>query len=90
MEKKRIKKKIGVGSILKAKVGELEDNTREERISRIRKDVVEFFQAVVGKKKISVQLKYLKKEDISSCLIVCLFSKYEVDMDDPISNLPEK
>ena len=50
-KKKRIKTKIGVGSVVKAKVGELEKITREGRIRRMRKDVVGCVQDVVGKNK---------------------------------------
>ena len=41
--KKQIKKKIRVGSVVKAKVGDLEKITREGRSSNMRKDVVVFF-----------------------------------------------
>ena len=49
-EKKRIRKKIGVGSALKSKVGDIEENTREGRIRSMRKEVVVCVQAVVEKK----------------------------------------
>ena len=39
-EKKRIKPKIGVGSLVKAKARKMEENTREGRSGRMRKDVV--------------------------------------------------
>ena len=38
--KNQNKTKIGVGSVVKAKVGELEKITREERIMRMSKEVV--------------------------------------------------
>ena len=38
--KKQNKTKIGVGSVVKTKVGDLENITREGRIRRLRKDVV--------------------------------------------------
>ena len=50
MEKKWIKKKIGVGYVVMAKVGEMEENTREGRISSMRKDVVLCVQNIVGGK----------------------------------------
>ena len=50
-EKKLIKKKIGVGSVAKAEVGDIEDNKREGRMSMVRKEVVGCFQYVVGKKR---------------------------------------
>ena len=54
-EKKRIKTEIGVGSLVKAKVGKMEKNTREGGIGRMRKEVVGCVQSVVGKKKILVK-----------------------------------
>ena len=47
MEKKRIKKQIGVGSVVMTKVGEMEENTREGRIRRMRKELMGCVQAVV-------------------------------------------
>ena len=54
-EKKRIKTKIGLGSNVKAKVGEMERNTREGRIRRKRKEVTGCVQVVVDNKKLLVQ-----------------------------------
>ena len=53
-EKKRIKTKIKVGSLVKSKVRKMGENTREGRSRGIRKDVVVFFQDIVGKKKFLV------------------------------------
>ena len=44
--------KIGMGSVVKAKVGEMEENKREVRIRIIRKEMVVCVQAVVGKKNV--------------------------------------
>ena len=60
--RKQNKTKIGVGSIVKAKVGELEEITREGRSRRMRKYVVGFFQAFVGKKDSLVQFEYGQKK----------------------------
>ena len=92
MEKKRIKKQIGVGSVVKAKVGEMEENTREGRIRRMRKELMGCVQAVVGKKKLLVQFKKLQKKEMIYCSIVYVCSREEIclEMDDPISNLAEK
>ena len=49
--KKHTKTKIGVGSVIKAKVRELENITREGRQRRMRKEVVVCVQSVLGKKK---------------------------------------
>ena len=57
MEKKRIKKKIGVVSILKAKVGEMGDITREGRIIRMKKEVMGCVHAVAGNEKFLVQFE---------------------------------
>ena len=56
-EKKQNKTRIGVGSVVKAKVGEMEDNTREERSRRVSKEVVGCVQSVVGKKILLVQFE---------------------------------
>ena len=45
---KQTKTKIGVGSVVKAKVGELEKITRERRSRRMRKEVVGCVHRVVG------------------------------------------
>ena len=47
-------------------------------------------QIVVGKKKFLVQFEDRQKKEIGSSLLVFLSSKEEVDMDEPISHLPEK
>ena len=39
-DKKRFKTKIRVGSVMKAKVGDVEDKTRHGRTRRTRKEVV--------------------------------------------------
>ena len=79
-----------MGSVVKAKVGELQKITREGRSRRIRKEVVWFIQSVVGKKNFLVIFKYGQKKDISYFLLVYLSSKGEVDMEEPISHLPKK
>ena len=48
-ENKRVKTKIRVGSVVKSKVGEMEDNTREGGIGGNRIEEVGCVQAVVGK-----------------------------------------
>ena len=89
MEKKRNKTNIGVGSVVKAKVGEAEENTREGRIRRMRKDLMGCFQDVMGEKKLLAQLKKNQKKEMISCSIVYVCSREEIclEMDDPISNL---
>ena len=88
--KKQTKTKIGVGFVVKAKVGELENITREGINGRTRKEVVGYVQSMVGKKNFLVQFEDGQKKEISYYLLVFLSSKEEVDMDDPISHLPEK
>ena len=46
--------------------------------------------SVVGKNKFLIQFEDGQKKDISSSLLVFLISKEEVEMDEPISHLPEK
>ena len=87
--KKHTKTNIGVGSIVKAKVGELENITREGRIRSMSKEVVGCFQSVVGENKFFVQFKDGKKKEISPSLLVFLSSKEEVEMDEPLYNSPK-
>ena len=87
---KQTKTKIGVGSVVKAKVGELEKITRKGRSRRMRKEVVVCVQSLVGKKKFLVQFEDGQKKEISYYLLVFLSSKKEVEMDEPISHLLEK
>ena len=56
------KTKIGVGSVVKAKVGELENITREGRSRRMRKEVVGCVQRVVGKNKLLFLFEYGQKK----------------------------
>ena len=60
--KKQTKTKIGVGSVVKANVGELENITRERRSRRIRKEVVIFVHSMVGKKKFLFQFENGQKK----------------------------
>ena len=82
-EKKRIKTKIGVGSVVNAKVGDTEGNTRKGRIRSTVKYVVGCVQYMAGKKKLLVQFEYGKRKQIGSSLLHGLCSKQEVDMDKP-------
>ena len=88
--KKQTKTKIRVGSVVKAKVGELEKITREVRIRRMEKDVVGCVHSVVGKNNFLVQFEDGQKKEISSSLLVFLSPKEEVEMDETISHSPEK
>ena len=71
-EKRRIKSKIGVGSIVKENSRKMEENTPEGRIRRMRKEVVGCVHDMVGKKKLLVQFEYGQKKEISSSLLVFL------------------
>ena len=55
--KNQNKTNIGIWSVVKAKVGELEKTTREGRSRRSRKEVVRYVQYVAGKRKFLVQFK---------------------------------
>ena len=50
--------RIGLGSVVKANAGELENITRKEKIRRMRKEVVVFFHIVVGNKNLLIKFKY--------------------------------
>ena len=86
---KQTKTKIGVGSVVKSKVRELEKITREGRRRRMRKEFVVCFHSVVGKKKFLVLFEDGQKKDIGYSLLVYLSSKLEVEMEEPISHLPK-
>ena len=88
--KKQTKTKIGVGSVVKTKVGELGNITREGRIRIMIKEVVGCVQSVLEKNMLLVQFKYWQKKEISFSLLVFLSSKEEVDMDEEISHSTEK
>ena len=84
--KNRIKTKIGVGSIVKAKVRGIEDNSRKKRTRRTMNNVVGFVQSVVGNDIFLVQFVYGQKKYIRSSSILFLSSKEGVYMDEPLSN----
>ena len=84
------KTKIEVGAVVKSKVGELENITREVRSIRMKKEVVGCVQSVVGRKNFLVQFEDVQKKEIIFSSLVFLSLKEEVDMDEPISHLPEK
>ena len=73
--KKQNKTKIGLWSVVKAKVVDLEKITREGKIRSIRKKLVGCLQTVEGKKKFLLQFEYGKNKYISSSLLVFLSSK---------------
>ena len=52
------KTKLGLGSVVKAKVGELEKITRKRRIIGTRKEVVGCVHIVFGKNKFLVLFEY--------------------------------
>ena len=88
--KKYTKTKIGVGSVVKANVGELENITREGRNKRMRKKVVLCVHSVVGNKDYLVQFEDGHKKEISFSSLVFLSPKEEVDMEEAISHSPKK
>ena len=72
-------------------MGEMEEKTREGRSNRMTKDVVVFFQDVLGKNNFLVQFEDGQKRDISASLLPSVCSKEEVgqEVDDTISDLPK-
>ena len=76
--KKQTKKKIWVGSVVKAKVGELEKTPREGRRRSMEKEVVGCVQDVTGNKNFLVQFEDGQKKEISSSLLMFLSPKEEV------------
>ena len=54
--------------------------------------MVGYVYYVIGKKKFLIQLKYVQKRGMSSCLLSYLFSNDEVvkEVDEPMYDLPLK
>ena len=68
----------------------MEKIAREGRSRRMRKEVVGCVQSVVGMNNFLIQFKDGQKKEISSSLLVFSSPKEDVEMDEPISHLPEK
>ena len=68
----------------------MEENTRKGISRRIRTEVLGCVHPVEGNNILLLQLEYGMNKDMSSCLLVFLCSKEEVDMDEPLSNSTEK
>ena len=79
-----------MGSVVKAKVGELEKITREGRSRRISKEGVGCVQSGWGKTKLLVQCEDGQKKEISSSSLVFLSLKEDIEMDEAISHSPKK
>ena len=73
-----------MGGCLEIAVENIEENTRERRITNMWKEVTGRVQAVVGKQRFLVQFEDGYKKKISSSLLVFLCSKEEVGMDEPL------
>ena len=84
------KTKIGIGSAVKMKVGEMGEYKREEIGRRTREKVVEYVHTVVGKKILIFKFKYGKNKEIDSYLLSYLSSKEEFCQEayDTISDPP--
>ena len=86
---KQTKTKIVGGSVVKAKVGELEKITRKGRSRRMRKEVVGCAQSAVDKNKFLVLFEDGQKKEIGSCSLAYLNDKEEVEMEESITLFPE-
>ena len=82
------KTKIGVGSVVKAKVGELEKITMEGRSRMTRNEVVGCVHRVVGNNKLLFLFEGGKKKEIGSCSLVHLSEKEEVEMEESVTLFP--
>ena len=79
-------------SLIKEKVGNIEEKTREGISRSTRKDVVGCVQCVVSKKRFLVQFEYGKKKYMSAYSLSYLCKKEEVgqEEDDNKSDHPKK
>ena len=59
-----------MGSVVKAKVGDMEEKMRVEGTRRIMKEVLVCVKSVMGKNKFSVKFKYGQKKEMRSCSIL--------------------
>ena len=87
--KNHINTEIGMGSVVKAKVVELEDIIMEGISSRMRGNVVDCVHSVVGKT-LLVQLEDEQKKEIDYDFLVFLISKEEVEIYEAFSHFPKK
>ena len=67
-----------MGSLIKSKVREMEDNKKERITRRTRKEVVGYVHDMVGKKKFLIQFENGQKKEMISCSLVFLCLKKEV------------
>ena len=79
-----------MGYVVKAKVGETEENKREGRSRMLRKDVLGCVQSVVGKTRFLFKLIDIQKKYMSSSLLVFFILKEEFGRDEPLLNSHEK
>ena len=89
---KQGKMKIIFGLVVRAKVGEMDEKTREGGSIRMMKEVVGCAQTVVGKKKFCIQFKDDKYKYMSTGQLMMVLGEEEVDKvgDKSISNIPKK
>ena len=66
---------LGLGSIVKAKVEEIEENTRDRIIKSTRKEVMGCVQAAMEKNILLVQFGDVQRKEMISILLVFLSSK---------------
>ena len=68
----------------------MDNITSEGRSIRMRNEVVGCLHIVAGKKKFLIKFEDGQNKEMSSSSLIFLSFKEEVDMDEPISHLPEK
>ena len=75
-DKKQIKPNIIVGTLMKDKVIETEEKTREGRVRRMRKEVLGCVQDVTGKEKFPSSISRFLEERYDFCFAcVCMFER---------------
>ena len=70
--------KIWVGSVVKSNIVGMEENTRDEKNSRIKKEVVGCVHDLVKKNNLLVQFEGGQKREISASLMLYLCYKDRV------------
>ena len=91
-ETKRRNTKVDVGTLVTAKVREMEEKTRDGRSRRTRKEAVGCVEAMVGNKKFLVRFKDGQMREMSSSSLSYVCSEEEVcqEVNETISDLRKK
>ena len=79
-----------LGAVVKAKIGELEEEVREGFLRRMRKELTVVFQGVSGKKRFLVRFQYGCRNYLASNkLTVVIVEKIPVEEEPKVPTIPK-